>query len=392
MIQYDSRKIKQGDAFLAMGKGASFISPELIKKCKKIIKLTKPEVYDYLIKLWDIDISKIKIIGITGTNGKTTTTYLLDQILRKAGHKTKVIGTINSSLTTPEIFDILLIIKKMIYNGDTHLIMEVSSVSIKENRVTGLPFEVKCLTNITQDHLDYHGTFKDYVDSKFKFLKLSGITIYPRDYKKITIDFPIKLLGEFNKHNCQASFSIALAIGIDKKIIKNTLKKATPPVGRFQMVNIGDPYKVIVDYAHTPDALENVLRTAKKLTKNKLIALFGAGGDRDHGKRPLMAATAAKWCDYLIISSDNPRNENPQQIIKDLLSGLPDTIAKKNTTNLYEVIIDRESAIKRAIEIIQPGDVLIIAGKGHEKYQIIGTKKIHFDDFEIAKKYLAKKL
>ncbi len=379
MIQYDTRKINTNDIFLAINKGQNHITKELIEKTNKIIKIDKKFVYRYLSTLWNLPMNKIKIIGVTGTNGKTTVTYLVNEVLKQAGAKPRVIGTINSSLTTPEIFDLVSIIKEMIENNETHLIMEVSSIGVEENRIAGLPFTVKLLTNITQDHLDYHKTFKNYVSAKFKFLTNPvGTTIYPTDYKKIKIDFSHKLIGAFNENNLKATFAICKALSIPIQTIKDGLANALPPKGRFEKVAINKPYTAVVDYAHTPDGLDNVLKEARKITKNKLIAVFGAGGDRDNKKRPLMGKIADKWADIIIVTSDNPRTENPQSIIDQITVGI-------ENKNKLIIEIDRKEAIKKALLLAKANDFIMLAGKGHEDYQIIGNIKSHFDDSEIVK-------
>lgn len=379
MIQYDTRKINTNDVFLAIDKGQNHITKELIEKTNKIIKVEKKFVFKYLTNLWQLDTNKVQVIGITGTNGKTTVTYLINEVLKLSGAKPRVIGTINSPLTTPEMFDLLSIIKDMTEKHETHLIMEVSSIGIVEDRIYGLPFKVKLLTNITQDHLDYHKTFKNYVESKFVFLKNPiGKTIYPSDYKKIKLDFSHRLIGKFNENNLKAAYAVCQALGISETIIKQSLATALPPKGRFEKVNIQKPYTVVVDYAHTPDGLTNVLKEARKITKTKLIAVFGAGGDRDNTKRPLMGKIAEKWADIIIVTSDNPRTEDPQSIIDQISDGITDK------TKLI-VQIDRKEAIKKALELANENDFIMIAGKGHEDYQIIGTTKTHFDDSEIVK-------
>lgn len=379
MIQYDTRKINMNDIFLAIDKGQNYITKELIEKTKKIIKIDKKSVFKYLSTLWTLDMDKIQIIGITGTNGKTTVTYLVNEILQQAGAKPRVIGTINSPLTTPEIFDLLSIIKDMLEKKETHLIMEVSSIGIEENRIYGLPFTVKLLTNITQDHLDYHKTFKNYVNAKFKFLTNPfGKTIYPSTYKQVKLNFEHKLIGKFNENNLKAAFAICQALNIPIKTIELALANALPPKGRFEKVAIHKTYTVVVDYAHTPDSLDNVLKEARKLTNTKLITVFGAGGDRDNKKRPLMGKVADKWADTIIVTSDNPRTEDPQTIIDQIASGI-------TNKNKLIIQIDRKEAIKKALEIAKEKDFIMIAGKGHEDYQIIGVNKSHFDDSEVVK-------
>jgi UDP-N-acetylmuramoyl-L-alanyl-D-glutamate--2,6-diaminopimelate ligase len=382
MIHYDTRKINKNDVFLAIPKAEIFITKDLIEKTKKIIKIKKENIYSYLSQLWEIDIDKIKIIGITGTNGKTTTTYLVEEVLKKAKFKPRVIGTINNSLTTPEMFDLLTIIKEMIINKETHLVMEVSSIGIAEQRIEGLPFMVKLLTNITQDHLDYHLTFKNYVQSKFKFLENEREkVIFPTDYKKTSINFKHNLIGKFNENNLKAAYSICQKLNIHQEIIEKALSSALAPKGRFQKIDINKPYTVIVDYAHTPDSLDNVLKEAKYLTQGNLIVVFGAGGNRDGKKRPIMGRIAEKWADIIIITSDNPREEDPLKIINDIIAGISDR---------EKIIVEenRKKAIKIALEKAQKNDFILIAGKGHENYQIIGKETFHFDDEEVVQEII----
>ncbi|MEK6557284.1 MAG: UDP-N-acetylmuramoyl-L-alanyl-D-glutamate--2,6-diaminopimelate ligase, partial [Candidatus Margulisiibacteriota bacterium] len=337
----------------------------------------------YLTQLWELDLSKVKIIGVTGTNGKTTTTWLVAQILQAWGKPCRVIGTINSSLTTPEPFSLLGILREMIQSGEQYLIMEVSSIGIAENRIAGLPFAVKCLTNITQDHLDYHKSFRAYVQAKMSFLRQSGTTIYPRDYKKIMIDFPLSLKGSFNRANAQAAYAIARELGVPNAVTQSALENATPPKGRFQLIETTLPFQVIVDYAHTPDGLINILRAARKLAQNKLIVVFGAGGNRDQTKRPLMGKAADTLADQIILTNDNPRHEDPQTILTAIHSGI--------SRHQPLMILDRREAIAHALDIASTGDVVVIAGKGHETCQIIADTTLHFDDVQIAQGLLRSK-
>lgn len=383
MIHDDTRKIKPGDVFLAIDNGVRFIDAPLVSKVSKIIKLRKEQVCCYLSHLWEMDLSRVKIIGITGTNGKTTTTWLVSQILEAWGKRCRVIGTINSSLTTPEPFTLLSILREMIRSGEEYLVMEVSSIGIVEKRIAGLPFAVKCLTNITQDHLDYHKTFRAYVQAKMSFLRQSGITLYPRDYKQIPLHFPLSMKGSFNRANAQAAFAITRALGVPASVIESALKNAVPPKGRFQPIETTLPFQVFVDYAHTPDGLLSILRAARELTKNKLIVVFGAGGNRDPSKRPLMGRAADKLADQIILTNDNPRHEDPQSILMAIHSGIID--------HQPTLIPDRREAISYALESASAGDVVVIAGKGHETGQIIADTTLHFDDAQIARDLLSKK-
>lgn len=376
MIQDDTRKIKAGDAFLAVGKGRSYITPDMTTTCSRIICIPKTHVSCYLTQTWGLNWSKLRVIGVTGTNGKTTVTHLVKQILEANGESCRVLGTINAHLTTPEPYQILATLKEMQDNGERNLVMEVSSIGIVEDRIVGIPFSVKALTNITQDHLDYHKTFKAYSAAKMSFLRLTGPTVFPRDYKKIPIDFPILLQGRFNKSNIQTAYAIAMHLGVSDAIIKKALSTAKPPKGRFELIPSTLPFKVFIDYAHTPDGLDNILRTAKEITAGKLIVVFGAGGNRDTTKRPLMGKVADRWADSIILTSDNPRLEDPTAILASIQAGIQ--------VHTPLVIEDRRQAIQTAIGLAKEGDVIVIAGKGHETYQIIGTETLPFDDTEVA--------
>lgn len=332
----------------------------------------------------------MKFIGITGTNGKTTITYLLSTILNEAGYKTFVSGTLNNRLTTPSPWDLQNLIAKARKQKSDFFIMEVSSHGIHQDRIKGILFYAKLLTNITQDHLDYHKTFRAYKKVKMDWMKKGpGIKIYPRDYQKAVLPKgPVPLLGDFNELNLKGAVSLCRALGVDEKVIARAMKKIKPVPGRFENIPNKKNFKVIVDYAHTPDGLKNVLSTCTRLRNGsggKLITVFGCGGDRDRGKRPKMAAVVEKLSDYFIVTSDNPRTEKPAQIFEDIQKGIR---GKKE----YEVIEDRRHAIEKAIRTAKSHDIVLLAGKGHETYQIIGKKRIHFDDREEARKALSQSL
>lgn len=381
MIQDDTRKIKAGDAFLAVGKGRDYITADMTTLCSRIICLPKNHVSCYLTQAWKINWSTLRVIGVTGTNGKTTATYLVKQILEANGEPCRILGTINSNLTTPEPYQILATLKEMQEQEERNLVMEVSSIGVVENRIAGIPFAVKALTNITRDHLDYHKTFKAYTAAKMTFLKMPGPTIFPKDYHKIPIDFPVLLHGRFNRSNLQTAYAIAKQLGVSDAVIKQALSTAKPPKGRFELIPSSSPFKVFVDYAHTPDGLDNILRTAKELATGKLIVVFGAGGNRDTTKRPLMGKVADHWADTIVVTSDNPRLEVPATIISDIKAGI--------TQHKPVIIEDRREAIKTAISMAKAGDVVVIAGKGHETYQIIGTETLPFDDADVARSFLS---
>lgn len=337
----------------------------------------------------------MKIIGITGTNGKTTTTWFLREILEKAGYKVGMIGTLTGRLTTPSPWELTELFNKFKAEKKDYVVMEVSSHGIHQDRIKGLFFHVKLLTNITRDHLDYHKTFAAYKKVKLDWLRRGeGIKIYPADFKKQKIDFNHDFVGGFNEKNIKAALAVVDALGIDRHKAITALKHVPQVPGRFENIKCGQPFKVIVDYAHTPDGLENIMAVARELKrksrnkkKNKIVTVFGCGGDRDKGKRPVMGGVVFKYSDISIVTSDNPRTENADQIIKDIMVGIKPCFWQKSKQVLIEK--DRARAIKKAVSLSGAGDVVILAGKGHETYQIIGEKRIHFDDREEARKALA---
>jgi len=380
---YDSRKIAPGDTYICLPGGEKFISDAEQRGAVATLTMTRIELGDFANTLFNSPSQHIPLIGVTGTNGKTTVTHLICAGLTAAGYKPAVLGTLNAPLTTPESLYINQSMAEHIANGGTHFVMEVSSHAIAQNRISGLKFAVKVLTNITQDHLDYHKTFEAYRDTKLGFMQTgAGVSLYPEAYQKEDVPFPVPLPGMFNYHNFQAAVATLRALGIaDAKFIPG-LATATAPPGRFEAIQSGQPFLVIVDYAHTPDGLENVLKEATRLAAargGKTRVLFGCGGDRDRGKRPKMAAIATQYADEVIITSDNPRTEAPDQIFGDILVGIPDTV-----TN-HTVIEDRRDAIFKLISHAEPADVLMIAGKGHETVQILADKTIPFDDRAIAR-------
>lgn len=383
--------------------------------------------------------SKMNVIGVTGTNGKTSITTFLSEILSKNNEKVGLIGTIKtfdgkdeivSKNTTPESITLQKYFKRMVDNNCKSCVMEVSSHALSLNRVDETDFKIGIFTNLTPDHLDFHKDLEDYRLSKEKlFYKTSianiiniddvgGKKIYENiknlDTKvytygidnnadffakdiKMTIDGVyytvctptyesevfVPVCGKFTIYNTLAVFATCYLLNIDKDIIVDTLKNTSGVSGRFESVKNDKKVNVVVDYAHTPDALCNVIKTAKEFTKGKVITVFGCGGDRDKTKRPLMGEIAENLSDFCIVTSDNPRTELPTDIINDILCGM-----KKDN---HKVIIDRKEAIFEAIKMIQKDDLVLIAGKGHENYQIIGNEKTHFDDKEVAKEAIFKK-
>ncbi len=381
----------------------------------------------------------LKIIGVTGTNGKTTTANLISQYLELAGKNCGIIGTIAyrfknkifaAGRTTPDSIEWNYLLKKMKDLGADYVVSEISSHAVDQYRIHGTKFEGGIFTNLTQDHLDYHKTMENYFNSKLKFFDYIyetnknavfsinvddeyGRKIYKKfkdkieviSYGKTSSEFKIlemnsdikgvsfkyeyngkvkeiksSLRGDFNIFNIVASFSFLLKYGFDEEFLIEATSKLKPIRGRFEILE-GEDFLVVNDYAHTPDALENILLSLNKIKKKRIIIVFGAGGDRDRTKRPVMGKIAEELADVIILTSDNPRSEQPEKIIQDICSGME---LKKEIFK----ITDRKEAIKKAIEIAETDDIVLIAGKGHETYQIIGDNIYHFDDMDVAKTYL----
>lgn len=406
-ITCDSREVKKDYLFIAYKginqDGHKFIEEARKKGAKIIVGETRNcdiqvqdgrEALALIAANWfNNPAKKLKLIGITGTNGKTSTAKMLAKILSAA-----YIGTIGYEYknikftareTTPDAITLHKILRKFADARAKYIVMETTSQGLAQKRLFGLNFEIGIFTNFTQDHLDYHRNMADYLKAKQILFNQSKIAVLNKDdkfskkikhnkifwYSKANIK--LKMPGEFNQYNAGAALKAAFLLGFTQQKAEKIIAKITVP-GRFEPV--GD--RVVVDYAHTPDALENLLKNARQITKKRLICVFGCGGDRDKTKRPIMGKIAAKLCDYVIITSDNPRAEEPKKIIQDILIGIK--------TKNYEVIENRAKAIEKAIKISQQGDLVVIAGKGHENYQILGTKKIHFDDREQANNILAR--
>lgn len=473
-ITADSREVKKGSLFIclegvhvdghdyatvAADRGASVIiaSKEInvsdlitvvyVEDPRKAMEDITPYFFDYPSK-------KMRMIAVTGTNGKTTTTHIIAHILRQQGYKVGVIGTLHWLIneeaypirnTTPDVITLQKILYRMEKAGVTHVSMEVSSHALSLNRIAGCEFDTAIFTNLTQDHLDYHKTMESYAETKARLFSLvsadkhskplkSGIiniddsyatimksfvnkkTFCPvftygieneADLQAINIKFSrqalsfdlkmdditysvhTKLVGRFNVYNTLAAIGAALSEGIRIDQIISALSTFTTVPGRFEIVDEGQPFTVIVDYAHTPDGLENILKTTREFTKGRIITVFGCGGDRDRKKRPIMGEIAALYSDIIIITSDNPRSEEPAFIISEIEDGVRKAINNGYVFS-YEVLIDRRDAISHAIQIGKSGDTILIAGKGHETYQIIKDKIIHFDDREEARNIIRK--
>lgn len=382
---------------------------------------------------------KFKLIGVTGTNGKTTITYLVKNILETAGKRVGVIGTNNNVIgdkvlltqsntpTTPNSLELQKLFAELVEERAEYVVMEVSSHALELDRVYGCKFDVGIFTNITQDHLDFHGTMENYLKAKAKLFDMADIGVINIDDKGgkkivkdakcecITVginensmlkatdisvsskgsgfkleydgkiyDMYIPIPGKFSVYNALNAIGAVLPLGIDMDTIKKGLAGVKGVTGRAEVVPVEREYTVIIDYAHTPDGLENIISTVKEFAENRVITLFGCGGDRDSTKRPIMGRIAGELSDYCIITSDNPRTENPSKIIDDIVEGIKTTDAE------YTVIENRREAISFALKTAQQGDVIILAGKGQETYQIIGREKFHFDEREIVRECLNK--
>ena len=362
----------------------------IVSKSKfKAVKSTRKYLEKYLKKYYYKQIKDVILIGVTGTNGKTSTSYLIYQALNLAGIKCSYIGTIGFYLendikklnnTTPDICDLYEMIIESINCGCKAVVMEVSSHALKLGRVNTLKFDYAILTNITEDHLDFHKTYKDYYKTKmsiFKKLKKKGTKISDIKIENYDINndyfeynnkiYNTKIKGEYNIKNIIPSIIILDKMNIDSRKI---IPQLCLPPGRMQIIKFKNN-NIIIDYAHTPDAMEKIISTVKIMNHNRIITIFGCGGNREKEKRPKMGEIASLLSDYVILTNDNPRDENPKEIIREI---------KQNMNNNYKIIYDRKKAIQEGIKMLKENDVLLILGKGHEEYQIIDNKKIFFSD------------
>lgn len=452
-ITNDSRAVTPGCVFVAVKgltvDGHKFIPMAVEKGAAVIFCQDVPEVQVDYVQVADSrkalamgakaffgdPSSKMTVIGITGTNGKTTTTNLLKHVLEETLEaKVGLIGTngnmigdevIPTAHTTPESRDLQYLFSRMVEAGCTHAVMEVSSHSLDQGRVDGTSFDVGVFTNLTQDHLDYHITMENYAQAKAKLFTLcrkgvvnvddiwaetmlngaicpictyasnsdanlmadnvvfqaDGIT-FDAIYQGETVHTRLGIPGTFSVYNALTVLATVLQLGVSLKDACRALETAKGVKGRVEVVPTDGDYTILIDYAHTPDALDNVLDSMRHVTEGRLVALFGCGGDRDRTKRPIMGRIAQSNADLVIVTSDNPRTEDPMDIIEDILKGISKDLGD------VEVIPERPKAIEWAIENHQDGDVIILAGKGHEDYQIIGTTKIHMDEREIVAEIL----
>ena len=459
-IAYDSRSVREGDVYFALSgenfDGAQFIPEAIERGCSAVVS----REYDRTPEVAAVTTSdprlalayastnfygnpsrKLKLIGITGTNGKTSVAHILRYMLQSAGYKTAILGTVGhdygegiekSSLTTPEAPDLNKFLRKAVDEGSTHAVMEVSSHSLALKRVSGLDFDLAVFTNLTHDHLDYHKNIESYRNSKgilFSELKDSAYAVLniddeaaeymstltsanvvtfsisdsSADYQALshtfsergmkislsiprgTVNIESPLSGEFNVYNLLAAFSAVDVLGVKGDYAIENLNDLSQIPGRFEKIVSAAGFTILVDYAHTPDALENTMKAARQLTSpdGRLITIFGCGGDRDVEKRPVMGKLASSLSDLVIVTSDNPRSEKPENIINEISNG----IIKEN----FESIEDRRSAIIHALKEAKTGDVVLVAGKGHEDYQEINGIRKPFSDKDVINEFLGGK-
>lgn len=472
----DSRKVRPGDLFVALSgvrrDGRDFIAEAVARGCSAVMlqsgnrqilpkrsedspahNAPGPVYSDYPVPVCLVPNAResyarlcqalagnpsrqLKVIGVTGTNGKTTTTCLIAGIFKAAGYRVGLLGTLGyldgrvvepAAYTTPPPDVLASMLARMVRNECTHAVMEVSSHALDQSRTAGVWFDAACVTNVTQDHLDYHGTMSEYRRAKGRLfdhldedglavlnaddpgsagylrrLDCPALTVGIREPAEITavpleqfageqtfllaagnetVPVRTRMIGTHHIYNCLTAAAVGLAHNIELTTIVRGLEFAGQVPGRLERIECGQPFSVFVDYAHTPDALATVLQTVRAVTTGRVICVFGAGGERDREKRPLMGRAVEQAADAAILTNDNPRREDSRAIFRDVLEGF---IAPK----AVDVISDREEAIRRALASARPGDCVLIAGKGHEDYQIIGDQKLEFDDREAAKKWL----
>lgn len=458
-IAYDSRKVENGGMFVAIVgfkmDGHNYIE-SAIQSGAKVIAMQEGSydagmIPEGITVVFSKDTRKLlpmiacnfygnptrelKVVGVTGTKGKTTTTYMIKSILEHAGKKVGLIGTIanyvgdkcyESERTSPESLDLQRMFREMVNNKCDVAVMEVSSHSLALDRVWGIDFDIGVFTNLTQDHLDFHKTFDNYLAAKAKLFTMCKegfvncddmyakklmdmatcpITTYGIDnnpfvsardiiitnsysdfkmpFNKVIQRIKVDIPGRFTVYNALAAICVSIRLGAGVEDVLAGLENVKVP-GRSEVVPTTRNFTVIVDYAHTPDSLENILKASKVYTKGKIICVFGCGGDRDTAKRPMMGEIAGKLAGYTVITSDNPRSEKPEEIIRQIEEGM------KKTNGKYKVIVDRKKAIEHALKKAEKGDLILIAGKGHETYQEINGEKHHFDDREVVKELVTK--
>jgi UDP-N-acetylmuramoyl-L-alanyl-D-glutamate--2,6-diaminopimelate ligase len=464
-IQYDSRRVERGDLFVAIrgtsSDGSRFIPGAIQNGCKVVVtemddasdalfmhagvvKIVVPDARIALARLaqnyFDNPSARMTMVGVTGTNGKTTTTHMIREILAASGIKTGLIGTIRyvigdesipATHTTPESLELQDYLHRMAESGCGGAVMEVSSHALHQHRVDGLEFDVRVFTNLTQDHLDYHGSMEEYfaakqllfgmpgagatavvnaddpwgrkllgliAGSKLSYGFSSGCDVSAMNpqlsvggstctilHQGRQTDFTTRLIGRFNLYNILASVATGLALDISPALMRDVIAEMKPVTGRFEQITSPAGWTAVIDYAHTPDALEKALMAIRDVrsasTTGRILTVFGCGGDRDRKKRPLMGEIAARLSDATYVTSDNPRSESPDAIIDDIAGGIGDG-------REWRRIPDRAAAIRTALHDARRGDVILIAGKGHEEYQITGAQRSHFSDREQVEEFI----
>lgn len=450
-ITSDSRKVEQGYLFVCI-KGASFdghsVAAQMLEQGaaavvverdlgldnQVIVDSTRDVFSAICANYFGNPAKELKLIGLTGTNGKTTTTFLIKQILENMGKKVGLVGTVQNMVgdeiypahyTTPDPHELQSLFRMMVDAGCEYCVMEVSSQALAQGRVNGVHFLLGAFTNLTQDHLDYHKTWQNYFNSKrilFENCDIAVTNIDDKNGQKIVADLPCKTVtysvdnnvadytaknvaflsngvryelvcdkigrvsfpipGRFSVYNSLCAASVALALGFDFNDVLIAISHCKGVKGRIEVVPTNTDFTVIIDYAHSPDGLENIISSLKEIAKGRVVTLFGCGGDRDRTKRPKMGKIAADLSDFCIVTSDNPRSEDAGKIIEDVLEGM------KDTDTPYTVVENRREAIAWALNNAQKDDIILLAGKGHETYQILPTGTIHFDEREVVAQVL----
>ena len=452
-IRNDSRAVRPGDLFVALrglaADGADYVGDALRRGAVAVFserRLSLPPSIPLVVDprgrravarlaaaFHREPATRLRCVGVTGTNGKTTTTWIVRRLLEASGVRTALVGTIGHDVgdaeeratrTTPDAVELQELLARAVENGHEAAAMEVSSHALTQDRVHGIPFDAAVFTNLTRDHLDYHGTMEEYAAAKgrlFAGLRRGAVAVLNADdpasarYAKATparvvryglraadadvtardvaagtsgsffrlvwpdgeLAIETPLVGLYNVANALAAAATARALGCSDHAIREGLRALPPVPGRLERVDAGQPFLVVVDYAHTPDALANVLRALRPIARRRVLALFGCGGDRDRGKRPEMARAAGEGADFVVVTSDNPRTEDPSRILADVVPGLPAGCD-------HRVVEDRREAIAEILRRAEPGDVVLLAGKGHETYQILRDATIPFDDRRVA--------
>ncbi|MCM1115718.1 MAG: UDP-N-acetylmuramoyl-L-alanyl-D-glutamate--2,6-diaminopimelate ligase [Clostridium sp.] len=452
-VTQDSRLVKEGSLFVCV-KGAAFDGHNVAKEMldngaaavvverdlgldKQILVKNSRAVFSPICaNFFNNPADKLKLIGLTGTNGKTTTTFLIKQILENVGKKVGLIGTVQNMIcdevypakyTTPDPYELQKLFAMMVEANCEYCVMEVSSQALAQGRVNGLHFALAAFTNLTQDHLDYHKTWENYFNSKrilfencdiavtnaddenglkiVDGLHLDKLVTYAVDtnnasyvaknvsFKSSGVEYEIvgntigrcycPIPGRFSVYNSLCAAVCALSLGVEFNDVLGAISKSNGVKGRIEVVPCDKDFTIIIDYAHSPDGLENIITSLKEIAKGRVVTVFGCGGDRDKTKRPKMGKIAAELSDFCVVTSDNPRSENPSEIIKDILVGM------EGIDTPYEVVEQRHDAIEYAIKNAQKDDIILLAGKGHETYQILPTGTIHFDEREAVAEILS---